>query len=91
MIQKKLLQIQALDELRREVETYKSDAGWLGDYIDRGNPGDQERQTALENIARSREMAIESKARLLALMETLGESDPGVVKGWAATHQAVCR
>jgi hypothetical protein len=42
-------------------------------------------------MARSREMAKDSKARLLALVETLGESDPRVVKAWAVTHQAVCR
>jgi len=84
-------QARLLEALRREVDFLESSAGRLGDFIDRGRPGDAEAGEALAAMQEQRRQAAELRCRLQEHVAVLRRSCPEIIAAWAEAHVRVCR
>lgn len=84
-------QVRLLEETRRDVILLQDAAGALGDLVDRGRAGDEERRRALADMENRRREAEAQGRRLLERLDKLRRACPEIPAAWAAAHARVCR
>jgi len=82
--------IRKLEGLRREIDGLESASGDRSDYIDHGNPSDEERREAYADMERYFEMAAANKELLKNQVDFLRQFCPKILTGWGETHIKVC-
>ncbi len=84
-------QARLLEELRRHAGLLASQAGALGDQVDRAPLGDEERRRALADMELGRKDAEALRRRLEERIAQLRRACPEILAVWAGAHARVCR
>ena len=84
-------QVIRLESLRQQVQASNYFAGSLYDYLDHGNPNEQQQRQALAEIAEYEKQAAESLGQLRETLAALRAAAPQVVKAWVKWHMDVCK
>ena len=79
-----------LENDRREIDRLETEAGALGDYIDRGHPTAPEERDAFDRMQAGRRAAAEGRERLQAQVEAFRATCPEILRDWAEAHCRVC-
>lgn len=80
-----------LERLRQEVELWSWQEGNLGDYLDKGNPSDQDAKRARAAMKESERATGDAKRRLITLTAEMRMQSPAVVADWTGRHMAILR
>lgn len=80
-----------LEELRQQIEAAEHTSGSIADYLDRGNPGEQERQEARAVMERHFDLARDYKRQLEELVTSTRRDAPQALEIWIDAHQSACR
>lgn len=84
-------QARLLEELRRHAGLLASQAGGLGDQLDRAPLQAEERRRALAGMESGRKEAEALRRRLQALIAQLRRACPEILAAWAGAHARACR
>jgi len=83
-------QVIRLESLRQQVQASNYFAGSLYDYLDHGNPDEQQQRQALAEIAEYEKQAAESQRQLHEALADLRAAAPRVVEEWVGWHIGIC-
>lgn len=82
--------VRELEKLRREIDGLGSASGSLSDYIDHGNPNEEEERQAYADMEQYTAMANAAKDLLKDQVEFLRKYYPNVLSDWGQKHISVC-
>lgn len=82
--------VRELEQLRREIDGLGSASGDRSDYIDHGNPNEEEERQAHADMEQYTAMANAGKALLKDQVEFLRNYYPKILADWAQMHITVC-
>ena len=83
-------QVIRLESLRQEAQAFNYLAGNLYDYLDHGNPNEQQRREALAEIADYEKQSAESRRQLREALVALRAGAPQIVEEWGRWHMDIC-
>jgi hypothetical protein len=82
--------VRELEQLRREIDGLGSASGDRSDYIDHGNPNEEEERQAYADMEQYTAMANTGKVLLNDHVEFLRNYYPKILANWAEKHIRVC-
>jgi len=80
-----------LEAARQEIDRLESEAGALGDFIDRGHPSPVEADRAFTRMQAARGEADRVRGILQAQVEVCRRICPEILSTWAGAHARICR
>lgn len=80
-----------LEGLRQMLQALEARAGWLGDYLDRGHPDEEQARAAAEEMASLREQAEQMRRLLSAELAGVRATAQSVVAEWVGWHASICQ
>jgi len=84
-------QARALEALRQEIDNLECDAASLSDYLDHGNPPENDKTNTLASLQTALQAAAELRQKLASWVEYLRQTCPETISVWATAHLRVCQ
>ena len=81
--------LEALETLRRRLETVRHQIGSMSDYLDRGHPSPDEARKTHAAMAEQEDAAAELETQLVAMVQAHRQNEPRLIRQWISIHQAI--
>lgn len=81
--------LEAIETLRRRLESIRHDLGSMSDYLDRGNPTPEEVQKTKASMLAQKAQADALESELIIMVNRYRQEQPELIVQWVAIHQAI--
>ncbi len=81
--------LEALETLRRRLETIRHQTGSMSDYLDRGRPSPDEAQKTHAAMAEQEAAAAELEAQLAEMVQAYRQNKPHLIRQWVNIYQTI--
>jgi len=83
--------VRGFEKARSGLDALRGRSGSLGDYLDRGQPGEAERREALEEMDACEEQYRNELPKFLSWVDFFRENCPEAVQMWVGLNVSVCQ
>ncbi len=81
--------LEAIETLRRQLESIRHELGSMSDYLDRGNPTPDEAEKTKASMLAQKTQAEDLESQLITMVNRYRQEQPELVVQWVTIHQAI--